>query len=82
MVQEEEPTVEGDPVEPREPEGEESDEERLTMKRWKAIPLTGSYRLPYRVSDCLKPLSERLKERNKVNPSTPIRVVLRELAQY
>ena len=82
MVQEEEPTVEGDPVEPREPEGEESDEERLTMKRWKAIPLTGSYRLPYRVSDCLKPLSERLKERNKGEPIYSYPVVLQELAQY
>lgn len=37
------------------------------MNRWTYDTLDGSYRLPYRISDCLKPLSTKLKENNKGN---------------
>ncbi len=37
------------------------------MNRWTYDTLDGSYRLPYRISDCLKPLSTKLKESNKGN---------------
>ena len=38
-----------------------------SMKQWQHRNLDGSYRLPFRVSDCLKPLSDHLSASNSGN---------------